>query len=140
MNENFPKPNNNLENQEKHTPLQLVRFAEFMASKFESAPYTKEGQIKYNEDQKERFLKIARVISLYVDSSEVKSSNGLIPALEKKIKMAEKAYDSVPKTEKTEQIAEENIDDVYEALEFVKNNMKNDNLGKDFEEWLKVHN
>jgi len=58
MNENFPKPNNNLENQEKHTPLQLVRFAEFMASKFESTPDTKEGQIKYNEDQKERFLKI----------------------------------------------------------------------------------
>jgi len=140
MNENFPKPNNNLENQEKHTPLQMVRFAEFMASKFEPTAETKEGQIQYNEDQKEKFLKIARVISLYVDSSEVKSSNGLIPALEKKIKMAEKAYNSVPKNEKTEQIAEENIDDVYEALEFVKNNMKNNSLGKDFEEWIKAHN
>ncbi len=139
MNESFPKPNSNLENQEKHTPLQLVRFAEFMASKFELTPDTKGGQIQYNEDQKEKFLKIARVISLYVDSSEVKSSNGLIPALEKKIKMAEKVYGSVPKNEKTEQIAEENIDDVYDALEFVKNNMKNNTLGKDFEEWLKAH-
>lgn len=135
--EGFPKPDNSLEGQEKYTPLELVRFAEFMASKFEYTPDTKGGQIQYKEDQKEKFDRITRVLSVYVDSSEVKSSGGLIPALEKSISMAEKAYEKVEKTEKTEQIAEERIDDVYEALEFVKGNMKNESLGKDFEEWQK---
>jgi hypothetical protein len=140
MNENFPKPNNNLEGQEKYTPLELVRFAEFMASKYEYTPDTKGGQIQYKEDQKEKFLKIAKVLSLYVSESEGQSFGGLIPALENKIKRAEKAYDNVPKNQLTEQVAEESIDDVYEALEFAKNNMKNASLGNDFEEWAKTHN
>ena len=134
----------NLENKtvpspEPHTPLELMRLAEFMASKYEYTNQTKGKDIKYKEEQQEKFLKIARVLSLFVEDYRVKSDSGLIPALEKDIKLSEKVYEKHPeKDEKTENFAEENIEDRYLALEFVKNNMKSPILGKDFEEWLKT--
>lgn len=121
-----------------HTPLELMRFAEFMASKYELTSDTKERDVQYKNENREKFLKISRVLALYIDDNFT-DYHGLVAAMEKNIKEAEAAYEKVGSNEKSDLVAEERIEEPYLALEFVRTNMKNPSLGKDFEAWLKSH-
>ena len=75
---------------ELHKPLTLLRYAEFMASKYQNTPQTKDKKLQYNDDMKEKYKKIWAVISLFIDSHKVPDAGGLIPAIREELKRHEK--------------------------------------------------
>lgn len=127
---------------EPHQPLTLLRYAEFMASKYQNTPQTKDWMLQYNDDNKEKYKKIWAVISLFIDSHKVPDAGGLIPAIREELKRHEKIVEKNPrewltwdKLMKREMYEEENIDNYYSTIEFLENAMKSP-LGKPFEERL----